>query len=267
MLRKILFIGLALLIASSALGFTKFNKTVLASSYTIDANAQQQILAATVRITLFAPLTDDQGNPQYVTVDGQKAIQYTVGEGVGTLTRSGADVFIVTHDHWTLLTPNRHKAQFHNVAGELLLEVSGAEFQPMIRYRDEGTMVLDAANELVNGLTPVPTGNSQSVGKNNVVHLAYRQPQTGAISVAAMLVQELSDFQGRPVFRLVSLDGASIVGGNSGGGAYVNGRLVGNMWTTTMERQVLRATGEVVGDRTQTDLSLVAQLPQVVIMQ
>jgi hypothetical protein len=267
MLRKILFISLALLLVSSALGFTKFNKTVLASSYTIDADAQQQILAATVRITLFAPLTDGQGNPQVVTVDGQKAIQYTVGEGLGTLTHSGADVFIVTHDHWTLLTPNLHKVQFQNVAGDLLLEVSGPEFQQMIRYRDGGTMVLDAANELVNGLTAVPTGSSQSVGKNNIVHLAYRQPQTGAISVAAMLVQELSDFQGQPVYRLVSLDGASVVGGNSGGGAYVDGQLVGNMWTTTMEREVLRATGEVVGQRTQTDLSLVAQLPITVLVQ
>lgn len=267
MLRKILFSSLAFLLVSSVLGFTKFNKAVLASSYTIDANTQQQILAATVRITLFAPLTDDQGNPQYVTVDGQKAIQYTVGEGLGTLARSGSDVFIVTHDHWTLLTPNLTKAQFYNVAGELLLEVSGSEFQQMTRYRDGGTMVLNAVNGLVNGLTPVTVGNSQSVNKNDIVHLAYRQPHTGAISVAAMLVQELSDFQGRPVFRLISLDGASVVGGNSGGGAYVNGQLVGNMWTTTMERQVSRTTGEVIGDRTQTDLSLVAQLPQAIIMQ
>ena len=267
MLRKLLFIGLALLIVSSALGFTKFNKTVLVASYTVDANAQQQILAATVRITLFAPLTDDQGNPQYVMVDGQKAIQYTVGEGLGTLTRNGQDVFIVTHDHWTLLTPSLHKAQFHNVTGELLLEVSGADFQQLLRYRDGGTMVLNAVAELVGGLTAISTGNSQSVNQNNIVYLAYRQPHTGSISVAAMLVQELSDFQGQPVFRLVSLDGTSVVGGNSGGGVYVDGQLVGNMWTTIMVHQVSRMTGEVVSDQMQTDLSLVAQLPLAILGQ
>ncbi len=267
MLRKFLFISLVGLFLTVSLGFTNFNKTVLASSHTIDADAQQQILAATVRITLFAPLTDEQGNPQVVMVDGQKAIQYTVGEGLGTLTRSGADVFIVTHDHWTLLTPNLKKVQFHNVTGRLLLEVSGEAFQKMIRYRDGGTMVLDAADKLVSGLTAVPTGSSQSVNKNDIVHLAYRQPHTGAISVAAMLVQELSDFQGQPVFRLVSLDGASVIGGNSGGGAHVDGQLVGNMWTTTMERQVSRTTGEVIGDRTQTDLSLAAQLPVTILVQ
>ncbi len=267
MLPKLLFIGLALLLLSSALGFTKFNRTVLASSYTIDKTTQQRILAATVRITLFAPLTDEQGNPQYVTVNGQKAIQYMVGEGLGTLTRSGQDTFIVTHDHWTLLTPNLTKVQFHNTANELLLEVSGAEFQQLIRYRDGGTMVLDAADELVGGLTAVSTGSSQSVGKNSIIHLAYRQPHSGVISVAAMLVQELSDFRGQPVYRLVSLDGASVVGGNSGGGAYVDGQLVGNMWTTTMEREVSVATGEEVGSRAQTDLSLVAQLPLAALAQ
>lgn len=267
MLRNILFIGLALLLGSSALGFTTFNKTVLASSYTIDADAQQQILAATIRITLIAPLTDDAGNPQYVMVDGQKAIQYTVGEGLGTMTRNGSDVFIVTHDHWTLLTPNLHKVQFHNVAGKLLLEVSGADFQQLIRYRDGGTMALNVVNELMDGLTPVSAGSSQSAGKNSIVHLAYRQPHSGEISVAAMLVQELSSHQGQPVYRLVSLDGASIVSGNSGGGAFVNGQLVGNMWATTMERKVSRATDTVVGPELQTDRSFAAQLPQAIVVQ
>jgi hypothetical protein len=267
MFRKLLFFVLALLLLSSALGFTQFNKTVQAFQFTVDGNLQQQTLAATVRLTLFAPLTDAQGNLQYVTVDGQKALQYTVGEGLGTLTRNGQDVFVVTHDHWTLLTPNLAKVQFHNVSGELLLELSGEAFQQLVRYRDGGTLVLNAPDELVSRLTAVPAGDSRSVSKNDFVYLAYRQPDSGAVSVAVMVVKELSQYQGQPVYRLVSLDGASVVGGNSGGGAYVNGKLVGNMWTTTMERQVLRATGEVVSGQMQTDLSLVAQLPPSVLGQ
>ncbi len=267
MLRKILFISLAGLLLIVALGSTTFNKTVLASQVTIDATIQQQILAATVRITLFTPLTDDQGNPQYLTVDGQKAIQYTVGEGLGTLTRFDQDVFVITHDHWTLLTPNLHKVQFHNVANELLLELSGEAFQHRIRYRDGGTMVLNAMDALVDGLTAVPAGNSQVVVRDDIIHLAYRQPHSGEISVAAMLVQELGAFQQQPVYRLVNLNGESVVGGNSGGGAIINGRLVGNMWTTTMEQEVLLTTGEVVGQQTQTNLSLVAQLPMAILVQ
>ena len=259
MLRKLLFIGLALLIVSSALGFTNFNKTVLASSYTIDASAQQQILAATVRITLIAPLTDEQGNPQIVMVDGQKAIQYTVGEGLGTLTRNGQDVFIVTHDHWTLLTPNLHKVQFHNVANELLLEMSGADFQQMIRSRDGGTMVLNAVVELVDGLTAINAGDGRTVKQDDVAFIAYRQPENGRITTAAMIVKQTSTYQEQPVFQLNSHNGEVVIGGNSGGCMVINGLLVGNMWTTTMERQVLRETGEVVSPLAQTSVSLAAR--------
>lgn len=267
MLRKILFISLALLLASSALGFTKFNKTVLASSYTIDADAQQQILAATVRITLFAPLTDDQGNPQIVMVNGQKAIQYTIGEGLGTLTRSGADVFIVTHDHWTLLTPNLTKVQFHNVTNELLLEVSGAEFQQMIRYWDGGTMVLNVMDELVSGLTAINVGDGRTINQGDVVLIVYRQPENSHITTAAMTVKQISTYQNQPVFQLISHNGEVVIGGNSGGGVTVNGQFVGNMWTTTMERQVLRETGEVISPLAETSVSLAAQFSPEVSVQ
>lgn len=267
MFRKILFIGLILLMVSSALGLTKFNKVVLASSYTIDASAQRQILEATVRITLFAPLADEQGNLQYVTVDGQLAIQYTVGEGLGTLTRSGTDVFIVTHDHWSLLTSNLTKVQFHNVANELLLEVSGAEFEQMLRYRDGGTILLDAPDELLVWLTAVPAGDSSAVGRNDIVYLAYRQPGGGAINVAAMLVKKETSYKGRPVFRLIGLNDEFVVDGNSGGGVLFNGKLIGNMWGTILEQELSQPKGAGNIPLKQTSSSLAAKLPLSIAVQ
>jgi len=261
MLSKLLFISLALLLVSSVLGFTQFNKPVLASHYTIDENAKQQILAATVRITLFAPITDAQGQPQYVTMNGQKAIQYTVGEGLGTLTRSGEDVFVVTHDHWTLLTENLHKVQFHNVANDLILEVSGDAFRQLIRYRDGGTTVLTAPAKLKARLTATEMGNGRSVQNNDILLTAYRAADSGAISVAAMRVEKTSVFQGQPIYRMINMNGDSVIGGNSGGGVWANGQLVGNMWTTTMEQKVSRLTGKAVSQMTQTSTSLAAQLP------
>ncbi len=264
MLRRILVIGLTLLIAGSALGFTQLTKTVWASSYAVDANMERQILNATVRITLYAAITDDQGNPQYVTVNGQKSVQYTVGEGLGTLVRSGQDLFIVTHDHWTLLTPNLHKALFHNAAGDLLLEMSGADFQQRIGYRDGGTMVLTGVEELAAGLTAVSLGDGRAPQQNDVVLLAYRHPQTDAISVSPMLIKEFTAHLDRPAYKLLSLNGDQVVHGNSGGGLFVNGQLIANMWEIVFERQVSRTTGEVVNAKTQTDFSLAAQLPAVI---
>lgn len=261
MLRKLLFIGLALLLMSSALGFTKLNKTVLASQYIIDDHARQQILQATVRITLIAPLTDAQGNPQTVIVDGQLAKQYVAGEGLGTLTQLGADLVIVTHDHWTLLTPNLTKVQFHNVANELLLEVSGDAFSQMIRYRDGGTMVLAAPGELAMGLVAGGLGYGRTIQKNDVVLIAFRQPDSGEISVAAMQVAKQDSHQGQPVYRLSSLNGDSIVSGNSGGGVWADDLLVGNMWTTTMEQGGSWLTRKTSDPLTQTSQGLAAQLP------
>ena len=261
MLRKLLFISLALLLLGSALSFTKLNKTVLASEYSIDEAAKQQILAATVRISLFAPLTDNQGEIEYVTVDGQKAIQYVIGEGLGTLTRSGQDVFILTHDHWTLLTANLHKVQFHNVAGELLLEMSGAEFQQLIRYRDGGTMVLNAPNELSAKMVATGVGNGRSVQNSDTLLIAYRQPNSGAIDVAAMRLEKLSVYKEQTVYRLSSQNEESVVSGNSGGGVWVDGKLVGNMWTTILEQEVSRITGKLVSPITQTNHSFAAPLP------
>ena len=262
MFRKLLIISLALILFSSALGLTKLNKTVLASPYSIDESARQQILQSTVRITLIAPLTDAQGNSQTVMVDGQLARQYAAGEGLGTLTQHGADLVVVTHDHWTLLTPNLHKVQFHTVANELLLEMSGDAFQQLIRYRDGGTMVLTAPNELVESGVVGQLGNGRPVQNGDVLLIAFRQPQFGEISVAAMQVTKLSSYEGQPVYRLTSLNGDSVVGGNSGGGVWVNGQLVGNMWTTTMEVGGSWLSGLSAGSLAQTNQSLAAQLPE-----
>ena len=45
------------------------------------------------------------------------------------------------------------------------------------------------------------------------------------------------------------------------GGVWLDGQLVGSMWTTTMEREVSRTTGEVVSPMSETSLSLAAVLP------
>ncbi|WP_420643888.1 hypothetical protein [Candidatus Leptofilum sp.] len=159
----------------------------------------------TVRITLIAPLTDDQGNPQTVQIDGQVANQYVAGEGLGTLSRLGSDLVVITHDHWTLLTLNLAKVQFHTVANELLLEISGDAFRELIMYRDGGTMVLAAPSELGVRLVVGELGNGRVPAKNDVALIAFRQPQTGEIAVAAMQVENLSSYENKPVYRLTNL--------------------------------------------------------------
>ncbi|KAA3664595.1 MAG: hypothetical protein DWQ04_04900 [Chloroflexi bacterium] len=259
MFRTLLFISL---LFGSAFGFTRFHEADYDVPYSIDENVQNQILAATVRITLFSYLTDSQGNLQYRMVNGNKITLYIVGEGLGTLTQLEEDAVIVTHDHWTLLTPNLHKVQFHNAANELLLEVSGEAFQDRILYRDGGTMVWRAPNELLLRRTPAGVGDGLMVQRNEVVFIALRKPHSDTLSIAAMRVEKQRFYKGQPVYRITGLNGESIVGGDSGGGVWVGGQLVGNIWTTTVEQKISRIEGEVVNSTTTPiNSALAAQLP------
>ena len=258
MFRKILFFSLALFLIGGVMKVTTGSKPALASPITIDKTIEQHILDSTLRITLYAPLTDAQGNPQYVLENGQQVMQLTVNEGLGTLTRQGGDPFIVTHDHWLLLTPGLRRVQFHNVAKELLLDLSGEQFLQLIRYRDGGTMVLAAPQELAAGRASISLGDSRSAGKNDTLYLAHRS-EGGEINVAAMVVQREETYKGQPVFRLTSLNGEVVLEGNSGGGVLAGGLLVGNMWGTVLVEDV---SGPDAHSPQQTAFSLAAQLPR-----
>jgi hypothetical protein len=264
MLRKILFFSLVLLFIGSVLKVTSFSTPVLASPVVVDKGIEQELMEATVRITLYAPLTDAQGNPQYVEENGQQVMQLTVNEGLSTLVRRENDLLLITHDHWLLLLPDLRLVQFHTVANELLLDVNGEEFFQLIRYQDGGTMVLTAPQELAAGRVPVSLGDSSSIVGQDIVYLAHRQPQDGLIGVAAMMVQKETTYKGQPVFRLTSLKGEVVLEGNSGGGVLTDGRLIGNMWGAILLED---AQGAGSGSAKQTSYSLAAQLPAAIAIQ
>jgi hypothetical protein len=262
MLHKLLLFTLILLLAGSALKAAAFSRPVLASPVVVEEEIAQTILGATVRISMYAPLTDEQDNIQYVRENGKKAIQLTVNDGLGTLTRRGDELFIITHDHWLLLNPDSAasllRVEIHDVEQNLLLQLSGEQFMRLISYRDGGTMVLTAPDELADLLTAVAPGDSTSTGRSDIVYLAYREPYEGQINVVAMLVQKETTYKGQPVYRLTSLNGEVVVEGNSGGGVLYNGKLIGNMWGTIMVED-LSAAG--ASSPQQSSFSLAAQLP------
>ena len=139
MARKTLFVTLIGIIIAAVIGFFPRTENAQASTIQVDEVIRQQILASTIQITVFA----EEGD---LSLSGQ---QYVVGNGLGTLVQDGSGTYIVTDDHWSRLFTNFHKAQFHNVAGDLLLEVDSLLFYGLIRYRDGGTMVLARARAVI----------------------------------------------------------------------------------------------------------------------
>jgi hypothetical protein len=78
-----------------------------------------------------------------------------------------------------------------------------------------------------------------------------------------MMVESVGEDAGKPILILSSSNGQQIIKGDSGGGVWVNGRLVGNLWKvvkveTTVQERYFWGTKERVR---VTDTAVVAQFP------
>lgn len=255
MARKVFLIALA----ATAIGIGMLVPQLAASEagagrITVDEATRQQILQATVRITILAPALDENGEPGVTIVDGQKQTEYVAGNGLGTLLRSGEETLIATHDHWKLLERPESVVELSSAGNELLLTISGQEFRRMIRYRDGGTLLVSAPAGLADSFQATSSGQPQSVKRGEILYIAYRQTFSGdAISVEPVAVKRLQAFEGRPVYQLESANGQTVQVGNSGGGVWHNGELVGNVWAS-----VLMSGSKGVRE---TSVSRAAQLP------
>ena len=64
-------------------------------------------------------------------------------------------------------------------------------------------------------------------------------------------------YEGQTAIRMNSLNGKMVVQGNSGGGVFADGQLVGNMWETLVIRQ--QVDGQVADEGSATTMSRAAQ--------
>jgi hypothetical protein len=196
---------------------------------------EQAILGATVQIVLIAQ------------PDG--TLHAAAERGLGTLALNPGGALLITHDHWGGLLDSAPMVQVRDTEDALLLELSGREFRNAILYRDGGTMVLRApAGLLPSGQLAgraASLGDRQEVQPGDTVHLVHQLAgKEHQIGVMDAVIESVSGKDQRPVYTLRSLDGTAIIPGDSGGGIWVEGELLGNMWTTIMIRETVTATGE-----------------------
>lgn len=119
-------------------------------------------------------------------------------------------------------------------------------------------MVLTAPEAIQNQLTAVPVAKDQALQQNQTLLIAFWQPESDEqVSVEPVSVVMNETYKGQTAIRMNSLNGKVVVQGNSGGGVFVDGKLVGNMWETLVIRQ--QANGQVSDEATATTLSRAAQ--------
>jgi len=169
-------------------------------------------------------------------------------EGLGTAVVQNGQTYIVTHDHWSLLNDELELVQIRDASGTLVAQMDGEEFGQRIQYRDGGTIVLSAPQALGQRIQTTSLDGAQSIEKGAVVQVVHRRRDgQGGVATVEATVQGIEFIDGVPTLKLRSANGHVIVPGDSGGGIWYEGELVGNMWmTVTMDvaGQVSSANGE-----------------------
>jgi len=212
------------------------------------AAEEAAVLASTLQIAMYE-YAQEPGGPE----PGSR--------GLGTLVAHDGETLIVTHDHWAHLTPTLHEVEIRNAAGHLLLTLDAAAFRALIAYRDGGTMVLRAPAGL-EGLVAAELG--APAGEGDVVWFARREPLSGrkAVEVVAAAVTAVESAALPATVRLRNLDGSAIVPGDSGGGVWANGRLVGNLWAASLTKKRTFWSELFGGDEAEpSDLAIAALQP------
>jgi hypothetical protein len=89
------------------------------------------------------------------------------------------------------------------------------------------------------------------------VQIAHRQPgKRDKVEMMAAKVEAVIEYKGLPAYQLRSLDGQPVLVGDSGGGMWFEGELVGNLWATLTVPQ----TGSQ--EQVVTDTSYAAIYPE-----
>jgi hypothetical protein len=243
MVRRLIVISLAVFIFFSSPDIASAAENPVAPLYTMEEGIAQQILAATLRITMIAK-EQSSVEPAYI-----------VSNGLATVVRDGDATYIVTHDHWSRLANKVRMVRFESAEGQLLLEMTPSRFYSLIRYRDGGTMVMAVPPELPESVAPMDVaGKAQALAQDQALAIVYWQPEAEQqVSVEPVTVQAIEEHDGNASFLMQSRNGRIVENGNSGGGIFAGTKLVGNMW------QTMRATDNESGQQFSTDLSRAAR--------
>jgi hypothetical protein len=194
-----------------------------AEPFVVDEAVKQQILASTLQIAIY-----EQASAGAPYADGDR--------GLASLVLFGGQRYIVTHDHWTHLTAKLDQVEIRNASGGLLMVLDRTSFGQLIRYRDGGTMVLEAPDGL-QGVVPAEVAFGSPVGPGEAVWSVRRSPDNGSTSTEVVSSRvEAIDMVGIPQrIELRSLDGQGLVPGDSGGGIWQGGSLLGNVWAAGVQ--------------------------------
>lgn len=212
------------------------NRSTLAAPQALYAGEllSRQILQSTVQIIMYENSYEaDKGVGRW---------------GLGTLVRHDDQTLVITHDHWSLLNAEQGEVDFRSAQGALLLRLAMNDFRALIRYLDGGTMVLVAPLQVAIAFVPATVTSWDALQVDERLWVVRRAPQDQMqLEVIGVSLEELQQEATPARLRLRGAQGAQVAPGTSGGGVWMDGKLVGNIWSggmTTNQTSWQRLTGE-----------------------
>lgn len=188
-----------------------------------------------------------------------------LGSGIGSLIQINGEILLVTHNHWGEMLQDMTIVEFRDADNQMIKPIFGKEFKELILSQDAGTLILRPPQELIDQLTPVNMEAIPQLAVGETVDLVYREnPAREKATIQQAVVEEIILHKDLPAYRLRSLDGQPIKPGDSGGGIWYKGALVGNSWVTLMETngKAAEASGDLADENLVfTNLSYAAILP------
>ncbi len=217
---KIIFISLVFVLVGYALWPVDEEQAVAASDggETAVTGMEAQILASTIQIEMFAEEWVEGGLGHI-----------RASRGLGTVVQYGGQRFILTHNHWSIPWSELSRVEIRNSGGEGLLALDGTAFYGLVYYVDEGTMLLNAPAGL-DGVTAAELGDGSILQVGSHAWLATYGDGNGlGIKIETAWVKEVD---GSAVPGRLILEGqeTAVISGDSGGGVWLNGKVVGNLW-------------------------------------
>ena len=169
-------------------------------------------------------MIQDPDNPaqQIMTVEQKTSL--------GTVFAFEGQMVVLTHGHWTLNHPDWQRIDIFSGAGSYLTTISMAELHSLIQFQDGGSMIMRLPGQLQGKVAAAPILTDTNLSAGTTVMVARHVPGQNRIVFMQANLNQLVTYGGLPTLAYTNEAGGYIIPGDSGGGVFLNGQLVGNNW-------------------------------------
>jgi hypothetical protein len=226
----------------------------------------KEILDATVQINIYALSEEARSGQGNMSADQVRSAigngaGYYLAEGLGTVVNVNGLSVIVTHYHWGEFLMNADLVELLDANGNKLADLSLMEFKALALFIDNGTLILNIPAGV--NLQPIELLENTEVVQGMRLLVARRNRENGkTVELIEADVEGAENYKSQACWRLKTLGDEPIIPGDSGGGVFLKGKLVGNNLARVLEYDQWYWAKEALDQEAGEQVVVVAQFPE-----